>query len=59
MLLHQFELAPIERAWLFEDCVWHADLADIVEQEAVLKARIVEKAAVNRRGEFERVALNT
>ena len=58
MLLHEKQLRRAERSFLVEDRVRHPDLADVVQQEAVLEARIVEQARFERLGQLERVAMN-
>src|SRR5436190_21249565 len=58
MLLHEKQLRGAQRSFLVEDRVRHPDLADVVQQEAVLEARIVEQARFERLGQLERVAMN-
>jgi hypothetical protein len=49
-------LARRERPGLLQDLVWDPDLADVVEQEAVLEAGVGEQLRRGRAGEFGRVA---
>ena len=55
---HQLLLGDVERAALLQHVVGDADLADVVEQEAVLDARIVEERRLDRLRQLDRVALD-
>ena len=53
--LHQPALRRRQRPGLLQDVVGNPDLADVVEEEAVLDARVVDQQRVDRGGEQERV----
>ena len=53
---HHAPLLPRQRARLLEDRVGDPDLADVVEQEAVLEARVVEQRGSSCARELGRVA---
>ena len=55
---HQLLLGDVERAALLQHVIRDADLADVVEQEAVLDARIVEQRRLDRLRQLDRVALD-
>ena len=55
---HQLLLGDVERAALLQHVIRDADLADVVEQEAVLHARIVEQRRLDRLRQLDRVALD-
>ena len=55
---HRAPLPIVERAGLLEDAVRDPDLADVMEQEAVLGARILHQLGADRPGQLERVALH-
>ena len=56
--LHQALLALVERLGLAQDVVGDADLAHVVEQEAVLRARVLQQARRDLAGELDRIALH-
>ena len=58
VLLDLLPLGAGERAALLQDLVGDADLADVVEQEAVLEAGVVEQRGVDSLGERQRVVLD-
>ena len=55
---HQPGLAVVQGPRLLEDAVGDPDLADVVEQEAVLGARVVDEVGAHRPRQLERVALH-
>ena len=57
--LKQTALRGRELAALLEDAVRDPDLADVVEQEAVLDALVLEQRGIEPRGELHRVALHS
>ncbi len=59
MPLDEMQLVLRQRAGLVHDPVGHPDLADVVKQEAILEARVVEKPTVDGLRQLERVALDT
>ena len=56
--LDQAPLGDRERRGLLQDAVGDPDLADVVEQEAVLDARVVQQLGRAHRRELDRVALH-
>ena len=55
---HQPLLRVVERAALLQHVIGDADLADVVEEEAVLHARVVEQRRLDRFRQHDRVALH-
>ena len=51
-------LPVVEPPGLSEDAIGDADLADVMEQEAVLGARVIHQLGADRPGQLERVALH-
>ena len=56
--LHQPRLGIVQRRRFLQDAVGDADLADVVEQEAVLHALVPGERGVDRPRQLHRVALN-
>src|SRR6266542_1527948 len=57
--LDQTALVRVQRPRLVQDLIRDPDLADVVQQEAVLEALVVEQARVDDLGERDRVVLDT
>ena len=55
---HEPRLPLVQRPGLLEDAVGDPDLADVVEEEAVLGARVVDQVRADLAGQLERVALD-
>src|SRR5438128_12211752 len=55
---HQSQLVGAQRSPLVENRVRNPDLADVVEEEAVFKARVVEQARLDGLGQLERVSMD-
>src|SRR5213076_3384880 len=59
MQLHLRALVLVERGRLVQDRVRDSDLADVVEQKAMLETRVFEQARLEDRSQLERVALHS
>ena len=59
MRLHQVALRVRERTRLLKDLVGNPDLADVVEEETVFRARVFDDLGVDHPCELGRVALDT
>jgi hypothetical protein len=55
---HQPQLGVVERTRLLEDVVRDRDLADVVQEEAVLDARVAEQRGLDRLRQLDRVPLH-
>jgi hypothetical protein len=56
--LHRPSLGFAQRARLEQDLIGNADLADIVEQETDLGARVLRELGIDAARELERIVLN-